>query len=71
MSLKQGFVLGLGALAGGALGFYIQGVMMEKYRVNTEKFIDEEVERRANEEEMSPTTINSRKLAQYQLKPPQ
>lgn len=70
MSLKQGFVLGLGALAGGALGFYIQGVMMEKYRVNTEKFIDEEVERRANEE-MSPTTTNSRKSAQYQSKPPQ
>ena len=46
MSLKQGFAIGIGALAGGAMGFYIQGRMMEKYRVKTEDFITQEVERR-------------------------
>jgi hypothetical protein len=46
MSLKQGFVIGVGALAGGALGFYIQGKLMEKYRIKTEEFINDEVERR-------------------------
>jgi len=54
MSLKQGFVLGIGALAGGALGFYIQGVMMEKYRTTTEQFINSEVERRAQEDNIQP-----------------
>jgi hypothetical protein len=70
MSLKQGFVLGMGALAGGSLGFYIQGVMMEKYRVKTEKFIGREVERRACEEKSPPptTTTKSTTSAQY---PPQ
>ena len=56
MSLKQGFVLGIGALAGGALGFYIQGRMMEKYRVKTEDFINEEVERRLQETTSTTTT---------------
>ena len=62
MSLKQGFILGIGALGGGALGFYIQGVLMEKYRTKTESFIDSEVARRLQEEK-STSTNNTRNTA--------
>ena len=46
MSLKQGFVLGMGALAGGALGFYIQDRFMAGYREEQGERIEKEARRR-------------------------
>ena len=46
MSLKQGFVLGIGALGGGALGFYIQDRFMRGYRAEQDERIELEARRR-------------------------
>jgi hypothetical protein len=46
MSLKQGFVLGMGALGGGALGFYIQDRFMARYRKTQGERVEEEARKR-------------------------
>ena len=48
MSLKKGFVLGIGALVGGGVGFYVQELYMRQYREKQDRFIDEEAERRVH-----------------------
>ena len=49
MSLKQGFVLGMGALVGGGLGFYIQDRFMAGYRKTQGERVEEEARKRFEE----------------------
>ena len=63
MSLKKGFILGCGALAGGALGFWIQDRLLSDIKRDTATHIDLEVERRVQEELRNRGEIRSSSLA--------
>ena len=47
MSLKQGLSLGVGAIVGGGIGFWIQKRYLDWRRAENERTIEEEASRRA------------------------